>query len=285
MSLSLDAYLARIGYEGSLEPNLDTLCAVQSHHAQSIPYEAIDVFLQSPVDQDLERIFEKLVRQNRGGWCYEMNGLMGWALGEMGFDVTRLCGGVMRAFRGDEVMGNHLILRVDLDDIYIADVGLGDANLQPLLLCAGKQRQGFRSFVLESLEEDLWRCHNNEGALPPNYDFSVAPADEDRLARVGQDLQDDADSMFRQNLTCQMMTEESTKVLIGRVFSQERGREDRRLLGSEDELLSTLESAFGIVLSDTSGLWDRVVARHEDLFGPGDDGGVEFFPAQPPEPD
>ena len=267
MSLNLDSYLDRIGYQGSRAPDYDTLCAVQSHHARAIPYEAIDVFLGRPVDQDLTRIFEKLVVQKRGGWCYEMNGLLGWALTEMGFEVTRICGGVMRALRGDEAMGNHLVLRVDLDEPLIVDVGLGDGHLTPLRLQEGEQKQGHRVFTLERLEDDMWRCQNHEGAMPPNYDFSVGPADEALFARVGQDLQDDPDSMFRQNLVCQMMTEETTKVLLGRVYVETHTGQEKRLLQSEDELLGVLETAFGLRVSDPTGLWEKVVARHEELFG------------------
>ena len=281
MAPHLQHYFDRIGYEGSHEPTLDTLCAVHSHHARAIPYEAIDVFLERPVDQDIERIFEKIVLDKRGGWCYEMNGLLGWALREIGFDVARLCGGVMRAFRGDEVMGNHLVLKVDLEGTqYIADVGLGDANLWPFALEEGEHQQGHRTFNLERLEGDMWRCINNEGALPPTYDFSVGPVDEARLATVGQDLQDDPNSMFRQNLTCQLMSEESTKVLIGRVFAEASGRVDKRLLHSREELLEVLDEAFGLHVPNPKGLWERVVTRHEALFGLDSSDEIQFFPTQ-----
>ena len=34
-----------------------------------------------------------------------MNGLLGWALDEIGFKVTRMAGGVMRVTRGDAAIG------------------------------------------------------------------------------------------------------------------------------------------------------------------------------------
>jgi arylamine N-acetyltransferase len=51
--------------------------------------ENLDIQLERPVDQDIERIFDKIVRNGRGGWCFELNGPLQWALEEIGFDVTR----------------------------------------------------------------------------------------------------------------------------------------------------------------------------------------------------
>ena len=153
MALNLEEYLTRIGYEGSLDPTFDTLCAMQRHHVYAIPYENLDVYLEYPVTVDIEACFEKIVHRQRGGWCYEMNGLLGWALGEIGFDVTRLCGGVGREFAGDIAMGGHLVLRVDMDDVWIVDVGLGNAATGPLKLEAGAHQQGERLFHLEHLED------------------------------------------------------------------------------------------------------------------------------------
>ena len=83
--MQLAAYLDRIGYSGSTLPSRDTLFAVHRAQAYSIPYEGLDMQLGRPVDLDPVRTFDKLVLQRRGGWCYETNGLLGWALGEMGF--------------------------------------------------------------------------------------------------------------------------------------------------------------------------------------------------------
>ena len=48
--------------------------------------------LGRPLTIERPQIFEKIVRNKRGGWCYEMNGLFGWALAELGFRVTRSAG-------------------------------------------------------------------------------------------------------------------------------------------------------------------------------------------------
>ena len=88
--MKLDDYFARIDYRGPVAPDLACLRAIHRQHLLAIPYEDLDVQLGRPLDLDPERIFEKLVARRRGGWCYEMNGLLEWALTEIGFDADEL---------------------------------------------------------------------------------------------------------------------------------------------------------------------------------------------------
>ncbi len=267
MPPNLTEYFDRIHYAGSSEPTLEVLNAVHERHIHAFPYENLDVILQRPVDQNIDRIFEKMVRRGRGGWCYEQNGLLGWALTEIGFSVTRMTGGVMRALFGDEAWGNHLVLRVDLPEPWIADAGLGDAIVQPAPLEEGAFSQSWRSFRLEHLSGDEWRFHNRERASPPTFDVLNKAADEDLFATTCTRLQEDPQSMFRQNLICQLMTAEGTHTLIGRVLRNTRSDDDRHLIQSAEELTEVLQRIFTITTPDLTGLWDRVVARHDELFG------------------
>ena len=181
--MNLDAYLARIDYQGPVAPTLACLTEIHRQHLLTIPYEDLDVQLGRKITLDIEQTFEKIVVRRRGGWCYEMNGLLGWALKEIGFDVTRLLGGMLRSHDGDEAMGNHLILRVDLDGTIIADTGMGNGVLEPMLLEEGRGVQGDRQFRFEALEDGYWRFHNHPGTSPADFDFlPTHNADEDLLA-------------------------------------------------------------------------------------------------------
>ena len=143
--MRLECYLERIGYKGSANPDLECLKKIHLHHALSVPYENLDTQLGRPVDQDNERIFEKIVTKRRGGWCYEQNGLFGWALSQIGFEVTRVAAAVMRAERGEDSAANHLALLVrtaDTDDTWLADVGFGGSGpLLPVALTGEPQDQ------------------------------------------------------------------------------------------------------------------------------------------------
>src|SRR5262245_17536106 len=108
--MKLAAYLDRIRLQGPVRPDFDTLRRVHLAHQLAVPFENLDVQLKRPLTTAVEASFEKIVARRRGGWCYEMNGLFGWALREIGFDVQRVGAGVMRERRGAEQMGNHLCL-------------------------------------------------------------------------------------------------------------------------------------------------------------------------------
>ncbi len=267
--MNLDTYLECIGFAGDARPDLDTLRQIHRQHLLTIPFENLDVQLQRTVDLDIRRIYSKLVEQGRGGWCYEMNGLLEWALREAGFDVMRLTGGVWRAQGGDAVMGNHLLLCVQLQQPWIADVGFGDGFFEPVPLQAHTFEQRGFSYRLEQLD-DYWRFHNHSGGAAGSYDFRHTGADEDLFAEKCASLSSAADSPFVMNFVCQKFTPQGYDIQLGRVAKQVTPQGKREwLIDSADELLEALSDRFGLDVPEVAGLWDQIVDRHKALFGPG----------------
>ena len=267
MTPDLPAYFRRIGYQGSREPTLATLRAVHRAHVCRIAYENIDVVARTPVDQTIERIFAKIVGAGRGGWCYEMNGLLGWALTTMGFEVTRMVGGVERSLRGDSAFGNHLVLRVAHEGAHwIVDAGLGDGLLDPIPLAEGDVSQGWRRASLRKLSEGEWRFTNREHGLPPDFDFRTAPADEALLQATCEHLQTDPESRFVQNLIVQRVSPDGGQSLIGRLLIDMRTGQ-RTLLDSAAHLERVLRDDFELTPPDMAPLWPGIAARHDTLFG------------------
>src|SRR5947207_7172356 len=70
-SFDLDAYFARIRWDGAPCPTLDTLAGLLQAHMAHIPFENLDVLLCRPVRLDLESLQRKLVHSRRGGYCFE----------------------------------------------------------------------------------------------------------------------------------------------------------------------------------------------------------------------
>lgn len=266
--MRLEDYLARIDYQGDVAPTYECLARIHRCQALAVPYENLDVQLGRPLDQDIERIYDKIVRRRRGGWCYEMNGLLHWALATIGFDVTRLSAGVHRRERGDAVMNNHLVLKVMLDRPYLADLGLGDGIRDPIPLEEGRFRQGGLEFALERLADGYWRFHNHAFANPPTFDFSLEPADEPGLDAQCRRLQTDPESAFVQNLAVEMMQAETLTVLAGRVLRHKSAAgTEKRLIETGDELEQVVREVFGIEDVRLAPLWPRITARHDLLFG------------------
>lgn len=264
MTLSLDDYLQRIGYAGPLTRNADTLRALHRQHLRAIPYENLDVQLGRPVGLDLERIYDKLVVRKRGGWCYEMNGLLGWALRTIGFSLTEIAAGVMRSERGDDAFGNHLALIVHLERDYLADVGFGDGLLEAIPLEEGELVQGPLRFALQRFAAE-WRFINHPEGGAASFDFATTPAERALLARKCQWLQSAPESPFVLNAVCQIHTAEGLMMLRGRSLkSVTHAGVAKRTLESLDDYRRTLEQVFGLRMTETEELWRRIIARDQE---------------------
>src|SRR6187399_2797197 len=126
-AMNLAAYFQRIGYRGRYHPDLALLSALTLAHARSIPFENLDVLLGRPIALEPDALFEKLVVQRRGGYCFEQNGLFLEVLRELGFQVTPISARVRLQRPRDFIPPRtHMFLRVELDGAsWLADVGVG----------------------------------------------------------------------------------------------------------------------------------------------------------------
>ncbi|MCR9097736.1 MAG: arylamine N-acetyltransferase [bacterium] len=195
--MDITPYLDRVGVSGPLRTDEDTLIRLHEAHLRTFPYENLDIQLGQRKSMDPERWQRRLVDEHRGGWCYEMNGLFSCVLREIGFRVDRLGGGVYRDRLGDESVGNHMVLLVDLERPMIADVGLGDGPFHPFPLEARRWSEGAFAFGLERADGSWWRFHNHEHGLAKNFDFQEKPWALEDYAPTSAQLQDGEESVFR----------------------------------------------------------------------------------------
>ena len=128
---NLEAYANRIGYGGKFEPTLAVLQDIALAHASHIPFESLDVLLGNPILLDPASLENKLVTSNRGGYCFEQNGLMLGVLAQIGFQVQPLSGRVRIFSTRDQIPGRtHLFVKVTIaEEDYFFDVGVGGFSL------------------------------------------------------------------------------------------------------------------------------------------------------------
>jgi len=266
--MQLQQYLDRIDYHGDLRPELPVLVALQRCHVCAVPFENVDVQLGYPLSTRVEEAYQKVVVEGRGGWCYTQNGLLGWALTEIGFDVTRIAAGVMRHVRGKIADANHLCLLVRCADAagqYLVDVGFGGSMITPIrLMEAGYEQPPFR-IGLTNLAANRWRFWEDLGNGAFSYDFIAETADENALAEKCEFLQSDPTSVFVLNLVAQVRSPQAHRSLRGRVFTTATpAGVDSRTLHSGAELAATLAEYFRLDVPEVAELWPRIAARHEE---------------------
>jgi N-hydroxyarylamine O-acetyltransferase len=261
----LNAYLNRIGYTGSREPTLETLTAIHRAHLMTIPYENLNLHIRRSLPLDQAQAFEKIVTQGCGGWCYEMNGLMAWALTEMGYDVTLLASGVMEQPVGDGSEGEHLVLMVKIDGRpYLVDVGFGNGILEPIPMEPGSYTQGFLNYQL-SRDGDVWffRNHQYGGA---GFVFTLTPRTMPHFTDMCQFLQTDPTGRFVVKTICFRFTEHGYDMLIGAVLTSitEAGVSER-VIDNQADYEQVLSDKFGLRLPPETlrDLWAKVWQRYQ----------------------
>ena len=269
--MNLSSYLARIGCRRAPRPDIATLRMLQRAHTLSVPFENLDVQLGRRITTDVRDAYDKIVLRRRGGWCYEQNGLFGWALSEIGFEVTRVAAAVMRTKRGDVSEANHLALLVrtpDTDATWLADVGFGGSLLEPIRLEDSEHLHEPFRLGLRRLDDGHWQFWENAGDGEFSYDFRPEAASEDALVRKCEFLQTDPDSSFVLNLVAQSRTPVRHSTLRGRVLTcYDADGAVTRTLESPDQLVHILTAEFGLQVPEIAGCWPKIVARHEQLFG------------------
>jgi len=141
-AFDLAAYLSRIALAEAPAADADGLAVLQRAHRMAIPFENLDVLLGRGVSLAPDAVFDKLVRQRRGGYCFEQDQLFGRALAEIGFVVRPLLARVWlgTADDGPPPARTHTLSLVELaDGPWIADAGFGGAYTPPMPLVDGAE--------------------------------------------------------------------------------------------------------------------------------------------------
>jgi len=123
---NLPAYLARIGYDGPRAPTHEALADLLAAHMNSIHFENLDVLFGRPISLDLGALQQKIVRDRRGGYCFEQMALFEAALRAFGFDCVSRAARVTVALPLAEAPRGHQFAIVRLPEgEFVADPGFG----------------------------------------------------------------------------------------------------------------------------------------------------------------
>jgi N-hydroxyarylamine O-acetyltransferase len=231
------AYLKRIRYEGPTAPNAETLRSMHRAHMYAVPFENLDISLGREITCDESRFLHKIVDERRGGFCYEMNGAFAALLRELGFQVTLLSARVSGGDGHDGPEFDHMALRVELEEDWLADVGFGDSFVEPLRLEPGIEQEQFgRRYRLTSADGGLCLEANSNEVWKKQYAFTLQPRELSEFAGMCHYHQTSSDSHFTQKRVCSLATPEGRITVTGDKLIETRNgiREERVLKGDED---------------------------------------------------
>ncbi|KAK5850226.1 hypothetical protein PBY51_014492 [Eleginops maclovinus] len=268
VEMQMDAYLSRIGFSRSPSRSLHVLQTVHTCHLLSVPFENLTVHSGGQVKLDLPHLYEKIVLQRRGGFCFENNSLFAWLLTQMGFQVTLLSAQVRNqptGYYGPPF--DHLILMVSLDgQRWLCDVGFGVPGFRtPLSLdTSGPQEQGHRVYRIREQRNDAAGMHflewqqdeirGADGEWTEIYKFTLDPRRMEDYAEMCQYHQSSPCSLFFCKSLCTMLTPGGRLTYIGRRLTTTTFPTEGTALETstrelqDDEIPGVLKEKFGIVL-------------------------------------
>ena len=122
-------YLRRIGAEADYtgEPTLDNLDMLISCHQKTVPFENLALVMNwGSIDLDPQALYQKIVLDHRGGFCFELNGAFQLLLKGLGYDAVGCMARVGLPFLGELTSLDHRGIIVRLNGkSYYCDVGMG----------------------------------------------------------------------------------------------------------------------------------------------------------------
>jgi N-hydroxyarylamine O-acetyltransferase len=243
-------YLQRLGFDAPPAPTLETLRQLQLRHTGAFPFENLTTLSGEPVLIDLSSVEKKLLRNGRGGYCYELNMLFLALLRELGFDASGISGRVvMGQPEGAWTARTHRLSLVTLDGVrYITDVGFGGmVPTAPLMLdTTAEQLTPHEPYRIEQHEDGYTLRAKVAGEWRAMYIFDLQRQEDIDYAVGNWYVSTHPESSFARQLIVARTGEGWRRTLNNGSFAIHRmgSESERRQVANVDELVEVLEREF-----------------------------------------
>ena len=252
-------YLEVLGCPDAKAVCKENLFRLQSAHLAEIPYTNLSFFRSGVVTSlETEALFERIIIQKKGGYCFELNGLFSKLLRYLGYDVTDFFG--RWHFGSPEAipMRRHRILKVVLgSETFLADAGIG--SLCPVTPLVFKydvvQQKNFRSYriVIDPQLGNVVQAETPDGFLP-YFSFTEDPHFPQDFVYVHAYCIQQPDSVFRNKLFLHKITAEKQQMIVAptpespvwALRIRDNEKEELRTLHSREEMLKLIKEIFGL---------------------------------------
>jgi N-hydroxyarylamine O-acetyltransferase len=177
-----------------------------------VPFENLNIPCRKPISLRSSDLFQKIVTEKRGGYCYELNSLFSYLLTDIGFTCRMISASV---YTTDKLWGpafDHLSLIVHCDGKdWLVDAGFGDLFVKPLELTVDTIQTDGRNFfkIGYEKEQDLYcvlMSGNGTSSFENKYKFSTIARSIDQFMEMNRHKQVHPDSYFVKNVICTLPT-------------------------------------------------------------------------------
>ncbi|KAM5129345.1 uncharacterized protein ACMZJ9_019846 [Mantella aurantiaca] len=268
--MDLKAYFKRVNMTDSGPPSLSALRELHRHHVLSVPTENLGLHSGEKIIMKTSWIYEKIVVRNRGGICYENNGLFLWVLEELGYQPKVLSARVKNKFTG--VYGPnfaHILMMVELEGKrWLCDVGFGEGIIDPILLEDGWEEEQDNGVFRLRVEREIWYLERKDGDLWRSlFMFTLDERKFEDFKDMCEYHQTSPSSIFPCKSLCSLQLPGGRLTYMGHrlittEFTKGGGYVKTTQDLKEDEIPDLLRDRFGIVLKG------KLIPKDEDIIPP-----------------
>jgi N-hydroxyarylamine O-acetyltransferase len=252
--MDANEYLKRLGLSKQT-PSLKYLKAIIKSHLTRIPYETLDFKYRKRIILDYDRIYHKIIKSRRGGYGYELNGLLYILLKNLGFNIKLIAAFLYNDSQWSSEM-NHMCMVVTIENTpYLLDVGRPKNIPSPLQIKQSSIVLVHTSYYRFDCNVDgQWILSNSPDAIhfQPLLKTDLSERQPIQFLSWNDRFQDDPDSEYNQSCIITRMTSQGGfKSLSDKTFvNNQKGEEIREEILNEEQFIAKLEQEFGINGSD-----------------------------------
>lgn len=244
--------MSRINFRDKFVPDIDNLKKIHKLHLYNIPFENLDIHYGKKIILDKNHLSGKILHSGRGGYCYELNGLFYFLLKELGYNVKMHSARVNDGKGGWGKEFDHLVLSVELDGLWLADVGFGDNFIEPIRVFERSiQRDRNGSYLINEYDDNYLKLSrsSDKESFTDEYIFTLTERNWKDFENMNVYHQTSPESHFTRNKVCSIAGDSGRITLTDNklIFTKE-GKKEISDVRDEDEFKVNLKKYFGITL-------------------------------------
>ena len=245
----LQQYLKRIKFEGEIQLNLEGIKKLMQSQIFSVPFENIDVQAGKAISLIGDDIVNQIVTKNRGGYCYQINGIFSLMLQEIGLPHYYIA--VRPLVNPDPNAKTHLAIIATIEnEEYLIDLGFGGNSIrEPLKLSEiGTEIQhDWDTFSLVKTDENEFLLQILIGKEWTNlYSFDLTPQRWIDFKPANYYNYSNPDSVFTQKLIVVLQNPSGKKILSKNSLKSVTNGITEIISFEDNQLDTVLETEFNL---------------------------------------
>lgn len=257
MSQLKESFFSRLDIEPKKIVKFEDLPSILSSFAKSVPFENIDVIYKDHKEISKENLQKKLLDNNRGGLCYEINPILYYFLKDCGFNVHLVSATIYDHSSESWALDNtHVAILLTYNHMmYLIDSGFASfLPLSPVPFTGEVVQSKIRdyrvrklltekgSYVFEMKEKDTIK--NKEWKL--GYAFKLKEISETELNEMQETIIENKKSPFNKAPLAVKLVENGHITLTKEKFIQIKNGKKTKEVINQDRYIKILNEEFNI---------------------------------------